>query len=86
MKRRLHEVPTGALLFTDEATAKAKGKRGNLLGQAAVRVYVYIDGKPYTYQQLAERLGVASNTAADRVRRARKTEGPLTWAKLGAKE
>ena len=79
--RRMNAATTSDLLF-DATTAKIKGQRGNAKGRAAIRVYVYIDGTPYTYQQLAERLGVAVSTAEGRVKKARKTEGPMTWAKL----
>lgn len=42
-----------------------------------------IEGGYYTRTQIAERLGVARKTANDRLRRARKMDGPVTWEKLG---
>lgn len=44
---------------------------------------VLIEGSAYTLAQIAERLGLAYETARSRLRTAQKLPGPVTWAKLG---
>ncbi len=41
-----------------------------------------IEGESLTIAQIAERLGVSSTVAEDRLRRERKRPGPVTWAAL----
>lgn len=67
-----------------KATA-AETARANVRALAVQRAGTdcFIEGGYYTPTQIAERLGVVRQTANDRLRRVRKMDGPVTWAKLG---
>lgn len=82
MKRRLSQARISDLLFENQNKASEKGKRGAAVQNAKARVYVYIEGKPYTYQELADRLGISANAVMWRVKQARKSGGPMTLEKL----
>lgn len=44
-----------------------------------------VDGEYLETRKIAISLGITEDAAKGRLRRARKTPGPLTWAKLGRK-
>lgn len=49
------------------------------MGAITTRQWYYVDGKPFTMKQLADKLGVTVDVAKGRVRAAPR---PLTWADL----
>lgn len=62
--------------------ARKSAKRGG----KAVQNLICIEGEYLTSRQIAARLGTHATTALDRLKRARKLPGPVTWARLGLEE
>lgn len=57
-------------------------KRAGESSARSLRAVLGIEGESLTIAQIAERLGVSSTVAEDRLRRERKRPGPVTWAAL----
>lgn len=62
--------------------ARKSAKRGG----KAVKNPINIEGEYVTSDQIAARLGVHRTTAVERLNKARKLPGPVTWARLGLEE
>lgn len=61
---------------------EAKRQRARLRGLKAMRRLYYLDGKPFTVEQLAARLGLPPACMRARLTDLRKRRKPVTWEAL----
>ena len=64
----------------EAAVRAANGHRAKAAGNV-----VMVEGRPYSIAQISARLGITGNATNKRLRAAQQSEGPVTWAKLGAR-
>jgi hypothetical protein len=72
--------PTDPDLLREYARKGAAGNRAASRGAGT-----WIEGEYVTTAQIAERLGVSRKTAVDRLSRARRLPGAVTWDRLRGK-
>lgn len=82
--RKMSQATRANLVFDTPEVAREKGRRGAAKQNTVNRVYVYIEGQPFTYEAIAARIGMSQSTARERVQRDRAKGSPLTWAGLGS--
>lgn len=84
--RKMSQATRANLVFDTPEVAREKGRRGAARQNSVNRVYVYIDGQPFSYETIALRIGMSQSTARERVAAARltaKKEGrQLTWSDI----
>lgn len=70
------------LKISREQQAAARARAAVSAGRANPPARHQIEGETLTCAEIGVRLGLAKNTAASKLRAAKKLDGPVTWARL----